>query len=71
METDNVDVTSTHLGMNLNLFKNSLHLFSWFILELCLLIQLLNFTCSWFGLLFVNLAMMFITLKMLSSWILF
>jgi len=63
MESDNVGVRITHLCMNLNLFKYSFHLFSWFILELCLIIQLLNFTCNWFGLLFVNLVMMFITLK--------
>jgi len=56
-----------------DLFKNSFHLFSWFIFELCLLIQLLNFTC-WFGLFFANHTMMFITLngrKCFSCWILF
>jgi hypothetical protein len=44
MERDNANVRITHLGVNLNLFKISFHFFSWFILELCVLIQLLNFT---------------------------
>jgi hypothetical protein len=38
-------------------------MFSLFTLPLSLLIQLLNFACSWFRLLFANRMMMFITLE--------
>jgi hypothetical protein len=65
MKSDNgeTNIVQLPLGMYSSYVEPSYFImFSFFTFELSLLIQLLNFTCSWFGLLFVDHATMFMVL---------
>ncbi len=67
MKSDNGEngITQLHLGVNSSSTSSKLIYYVFVVLDLplSLFIQLLNFACSWFGLLLADCATMFITLK--------
>jgi len=67
MKNDNGEsgITQLPLGMNSSNTSSRLIYFVFVVLDLplSLLVQLLHFACSWFGLLFANCVTMFATLK--------
>jgi len=67
MKNDNGEsgITQLPLGMNSSNTSSKLIYCVFVVLDLplSLLVQLFNFACSWFGLLFVDIPTMFATLK--------